>query len=253
MSLDNENRTVSQNETDSKPDPSRSDSSSPPKILQFDFKLHWDSLVRPHLDDQEVVKSLYAGMFALTEKYGTGKKKKFKKLLKTPPYAIPHVFIPEDKNRPERCIEDLRRYNANPLPHTLEWYRPYKSCHYIAYFVLALAKKMFPAETWLIHSSDCHSVVTNQRRTIVMDLLEFEDFDGATSLAMAGDLNATGYRREFDLLFDSSGVVQEVLDFKNGLNKMKEALASDPSLANRVITFSDACRKRMEKRRAIMG
>jgi hypothetical protein len=147
------------------------------KKRYFNFKdpENW-GLVKPYLNDREVKKALRKGMKKLIEDHlGKGKAKKF---LKEAPYAIPYLLL---KDNPKLIFpatldqEDIKRFEAHPSVESLDYYRPYLCCHYIAGFVKVLAEKIFPNDSWRILKSRLHSIVINSNDTIIMDILRSED------------------------------------------------------------------------------
>lgn len=134
-------------------------------MIQFNWKLHWNTLVVPHLHDPEVEEALVWG---LNRYYGQFH-------LAYDPKDGPHSI-------------GRGRLNGQKVegPGTLSWYQPWGRCHHIAPFVWAVAKKMYPDFDWKFLTSDLHTVVVGLKdgnTEIVMDILYFEHHTAPESIA----------------------------------------------------------------------
>jgi len=69
----------------------------------------------------------------------------------------------------------------------LSFYELWGSCHWIAPFVIALAKKAYPNKRWVILRGEKHTIVIDYPLTTVMDMLNFKTMTAKGSLRFAFD------------------------------------------------------------------
>jgi hypothetical protein len=117
------------------------------KLIQFNWRKHWKSKVKPYLDNPLVQLALDMGMSALKPDWQSG----------DAPYLLGH-------DGP-----------AFAKPGTLAWYRPYGRCHYIAFFSMAIGVINYPDLEWKIISGRAHTVSVGYdnegQPRVVMDIL----------------------------------------------------------------------------------
>lgn len=74
---------------------------------------------------------------------------------------------------------------------SIKFYMLWGSCHWIAHFICALAKKVFPKKDWRILKGKEHTIVVDSSNLediqVVMDILNFKDQDAAWSLKFTLD------------------------------------------------------------------
>jgi hypothetical protein len=143
---------------------------------QFDFARHWKRLVRPHLDDvvvqSELDKSMQRYCDMMNYEHHNGRA-----VLKWKHGDCPSHF----------CCTDY--YCEHPIGgrKSLSYYRPYGLCHWMAPFVHALVRRIYPKDEWLVINGRLHSVVANRERTVVFDILLFDEYTARKSLLFSGD------------------------------------------------------------------
>lgn len=69
---------------------------------------------------------------------------------------------------------------------SLSWHTVMGGCFWIAPFVLALVRRMYPQSEWRIIQGRRHAVVATANRSVVADILLYRHFSGRQSLLLAG-------------------------------------------------------------------
>lgn len=144
--------------------------------IQFNFARHWKRLVRPHLDDvvvqAELDKEMRRYCDMMNYQYHNGRQ-----------------FLKWRHGDCPSCLCSSDYYCDNPIGgrKSLSYYRPFGLCHWMAPFVQALARRIYPNDEWLVITGRLHSVVANRERTIVFDILLFDEYTARKSLLFAGD------------------------------------------------------------------
>ena len=192
--------------------------------IQFDFAANWDTLVRPHLNDPDVQDALDEGM---QDYYDT-------------------IYAYHTNGKPKKRIEGEKRiwkrgdppcnlaklvYSSDELPSSeeLAWYQPWGGCHFIAPFVLALGKKIYPHLNWELMSSDRHTIAigcspwtykgkeykdvedipcdnfrigdVKCQIIVLMDILNFNEISASQSLDFANEaFSDEGYHNKWDIM-----------------------------------------------------
>lgn len=132
------------------------------KIIQFDWRRHWRRKVAPHLNKEVVQVSLDVGMMMLDPKWKRG----------DPPYLL----------------GDTPPHRTRVMPGKLSWYRPWRQCHGIAFFSMAIGVLNDPHLDWNFLSGDLHTVPVGSGRDgqqVVMDILLFDSMTAEESIELA--------------------------------------------------------------------
>lgn len=139
----------------------------------FNFSRYWKRLVLPHLKDVVVLAALDKGMQAYCKMINDER----------------HEGRPFLRWRRGKIPADYG--NTETLEYSESWkelsfYRAYGMCHWLAPFVLALARRIYPKDDWEILTGEHHSTVTNVERTFVFDILNFDRMTARECLLFAG-------------------------------------------------------------------
>ena len=131
------------------------------KPIQFDWRKHWNTKVKPHLNHPCVQFSLNLGMHLVNPKWTPG--------------DAPHRLGDDGPSRAKKG--------------TLAWYQPSRQCHGIAFFAMAIGVINYPKLQWKFVSGRCHTVPVgydeNGQARVVMDILLFDDMTADESIRFA--------------------------------------------------------------------
>lgn len=130
-------------------------------IIQFDWRTHWKTKVKPHLKKEAVQVSLDLGMGLFEPRWERG----------DPPYILGGI--------------DGRRVVKGDL----SWYQPLHRCHYISFFSMAIGVINYPELQWKMLHGDHHTVPVGYGADgaprVVMDILLFHSMTAEESIAYA--------------------------------------------------------------------
>lgn len=158
----------------------------PAQCKFFDFKRHWAKKVKPHLQDPQVQGLLNYGMQNWV----------CQRNIELIQMGSSHRWSWEPGDCPYRLSGDLALHPRWPRDGSYRWYQPFGKCHWIAPFLLGLAKKIYPKDSWYIQRGYFHTTVTNTNKTIVFDILLFErGYTPRQALIYAGDYPETRAER----------------------------------------------------------
>ena len=129
--------------------------------IQFNWRKHWNTKVKPHLNHPCVQFSLDFGMHMVEPTWKPG----------DPPYRLGDDGTSRAKKG------------------TLAWYQPSRQCHAIAFFAMAIGVINYPKLRWKFVSGRCHTVPVgydeNGQARLVLDILLFEDMTAEESIRFA--------------------------------------------------------------------
>jgi hypothetical protein len=143
------------------------------RVIQFNWRRHWKKKVEPYLNCDLVQFSLDFGMHLLDSSWQSG----------DAPYRLGGIRLRLSRKGndggqwvPERVVQGK-----------LSWYSPRGRCHWIAFFAMAIGVLNYPELDWRFVSGELHTVPVgfdaNGKPHVVMDILLFDKFSGAESIA----------------------------------------------------------------------
>lgn len=184
--------------------------------INFDFGQHWDTKVKPHLDNPKVLRAIRKGVNDYLDNWENNTKK-YKK--NTPPanYSSNDYYYMLTERQEDILMEKLRQEGKLPqeyldlehgdandsddeddgikwfemreeilapyftwkeIKYRLETYYLSGGCHWYApTFELTLARLVEPNEKWRVRVGDKHTTVINAYKTKVFDLLYWANDD----------------------------------------------------------------------------
>jgi hypothetical protein len=83
-------------------------------------------------------------------------------------------------------VLELDRHRARVCVKDLDWLREKYESDTLASFSLSLAEALYPNEQWTIEENNEHSVVTDERRSLVFDIKYYDELSAPASLCLAG-------------------------------------------------------------------
>jgi hypothetical protein len=182
--------------------------------MNYDFKTNWNDVVLPLLSRPSIKRSIKKGIVSFIKSYNKSNEKVYdckkcpaeystndswytyledyterlsKKLLETgflkpePEYE----FVDDDisENSEFMAYQDykedaLRVFIEHHKKTSLRAYQMFGACHWWnPTFGLALAKLIYPNEKWCVIYGDFHTTIVNTERTLVFDILYFDEND----------------------------------------------------------------------------
>lgn len=168
---------------------------------QFSFRRHWVDKCKPHLNNERVKTALNQGMIEFVDQ----RNQELAELDSTIRIGWTPQNSPVHLCNCDRCVTKI------PEPGTLAWYRAHGKCHWIAPFVLELAKLMFPNDEWELVSGDYHTVVTNKKRSMVLDILLFDRYTARQSLIFAGEKPKTKLEQKFFEVIEEDNALETAI------------------------------------------
>jgi hypothetical protein len=142
-------------------------------VIQFNWRRHWKKKVEPFLKYEEVQFSLDIGMQWLYSSWQRG----------DAPYRLGGYSLRLSSKGNDAGLWVPQRIVQGKL----SWYSPLGRCHWIAFFAIAIGVLNYPDLDWRFMSGDLHTVPVgfdaNGKPHVVMDILLFDKFSGAQSIA----------------------------------------------------------------------
>ncbi len=139
--------------------------------VQFNFALHWLPFLKKHVNQATVIKEL-DGILSLWEERAQEEFNETKNV----DLAIANAELELDSH-------------TGIIKHTdLHWLRSNFESYELAPLVIAMAQILYPDDKWVeLKNHDSDTVVTNESRTVVFDIMNFDRLSAGASLFLAGD------------------------------------------------------------------
>jgi SHS2 domain-containing protein len=140
--------------------------------IQYDFAANWESVILPLINKDRAVRVELNTLKAVFEE------------------TVEALYEEESAGDPVAAKKQYARLlrNARARYHELEWLRQTFDGLDLEFFILALARALHPHQEWFaVANAGTDSVITDRERSLVFDIMNFDQISGAASLALAQD------------------------------------------------------------------